>query len=187
MQQLNGAFPTVPQGSAQPVCLTDLNSPPGGNGYTTGKQAIAVLTAQPTLARPWTVYAWGVQGYGALANNTIGGPMSYGRLGRLLASIMFGGTFMSQSNQPFAQPNSQALPNLQTLWDGSQDPPFPFYTNGNPTWPTTGYFQGNFTLSTPQRLSPGDQFAAGLWLTPALTLATETIIFGATYTVFYEG
>lgn len=187
MKQLSGAFPTVPEGSAQPACLADVNSPVGGNGYTLGKQAIALVTAQPTIVKPWTVYAWGVQGYGALANNTIGGPMSYGRLGRLLASIMFGGTFLPQSNQPFLEPNSAATPNLQTLWDGSQDPPFPFYTNGNPTWPTTGFFQGSFTLPTPQHLAPGDQLAVGLWLTPALVNATETIIFGAQYTIFYEG
>ncbi|MGN6867085.1 MAG: hypothetical protein ACTHMY_01650 [Solirubrobacteraceae bacterium] len=88
MQQLTGAFTDdLSTFTAQKATITDLNT----SGHTPGRGRILPLAAQPTITRPWTIYGFTVQGHGFLAVGA--GVQPYGRLGKLLAGLLFGGTF----------------------------------------------------------------------------------------------
>lgn len=181
MLQLNGAFPVTAitnQSTTDKSVLVDNLA--GGTGWTTGQQSLAVLTSQPTLARPWTIYGFGVHGRGALGT----GGANHGLLGKLYAALLFGGTYTPQNNVPFQLPNPDGIPNVVKLWDGSTDEPFPVVA-GIPPEPAAGYFQGSLQLPQPQTLGPADQIAIALWLTPSLTNNVETMIRQAAWTVLY--
>lgn len=182
MQQLAGQFPV----SVSPATLIDTSPTSTVASWTAGRQSIAVATSQPTIVRPWTIYGWSIQGFGYLLPAVAGHPVQ-GKLGKLMGAIMFGGTFNPVADQPFAQPPQLALPNLATLWDGSQDQPFPFYDTTNQNYPPqSGPFAGSFPLPVPQRLSPADQIAIGLWLTPSEVQNLEIGIMLVNYTVTYD-
>lgn len=185
MRQLSGAF-RVTANTNQGVAGSDkavlVDNLAGGTGYTTGQQSVAVVTAQPTIATPWTVYGFGVHGRGALGT----GGKNFGRLGQLYAAIMFGGTYTPQDNMAFTPlPNPDAIPNIIKLWDGSQDPPWPLVA-GIPPEPVGGYFQGTLQLPQPQQLGLADQIAIMLWLTPSLTNNVETMVRQAAWNVIYD-
>lgn len=185
MRQLQGAFPITAntnQHVGNPPDLAVLvDNLAGGTGWTTGQMSIAILSAQPTIARPWTVYGFGMHGRGALGT----GGINRGLLGRLYGAIMFGGTYTPQNNVAFSLPNPDAIPNIIKLWDGSEDPPFPLVA-GIPPEPVGGYFQGSLQLPQPQQLGPADQIALLLWLTPSLTNNVETMIRQAAWNVVYD-
>ena len=186
MQQLQGAFPAIPGGQ---TCLADLNSPAGSNGWTPGKQTLATTTAQATIARPWTIYGWGIRGFGVIAKNASGGANQnpYGRLGKIVAAILPASAASQQANQPFTPPPPEAAPYLATVWDGSSDPLFPYFDNVNQnSFPVTGLFATTQQLPQPVGLNPAEQIAVGMWLTPSLVNNTEIIIFQATYTILYD-
>lgn len=181
MEQIQGNLAVGPQAAV----LQDLNSPAGSNGWTAGARSIAPLTAQPTIARPWTIYGWGIQAYGYIVNNTQGARF-WGRFGKLLASIMFGGTFTPLNNVAFAQPDPAAIPNLQTLWDGDKDTALPSLNVSGNSLPTTGFLNGQYALPAPQPLKQADQIAIGIWLTPSLINNLEITFFNISYSLIYD-
>lgn len=155
---------------------------------TPGGQLLWPLTAQPTLAVPWTIFGWSISFQGAILAlvSPTSGPAN-GLLGKL-----FGGLVQQQTtpapvppnNQPFSSPPQVALPTIATLWDGSQDPPFP-QAQGGSALPTSGYCR-TVQLPQPLVLKAGDSLGMGLWLTPSLVANTRIYIYGITYTVNYE-
>ena len=186
MQQLQGQFPEVTDSGFGPpgtlfVVLGDNIA--AATGWSTGAQSIIVLNSQPSITRPWTIYGFGIQGQGAIGGG--GGPR-YGLLGKLYAALLFGGSWAPQNNAPFSLPAANASPNLIPLWDGSVEPPFPALPALVMPLPPGGYFQGSLQLPIPQKLSPGDQLAVALWLTPSLTNKCETMIRHATWTILYS-
>lgn len=177
MQQLQGQFPPFPFGGQE--ILNDV----GVTGRSTGKQTILPLSAKPTIAQPWTIYGFAVQGQGMLFADP--GIPAYGDLGKLYAAVMVGGSFSPESNAPFSLLPAQALTSVLQLWDGATDPPFPHLpSSGVP--PLGGYFSGSLQLPLPQQLGPGDQLAVGLWLTPGLTNLVARIIYNTNWTILYD-
>lgn len=188
MQQLQG----------QLQILTGSSHPPGTNTYdppvfpyttqwSEGATSITSLTgSKPSiLGRPWIIYGWSVQGQGTL--QATAGQQSNGRLGKVLAALIIGGSITP--TQPvqtaFSPPPADAQPNLIELWDGEQDPPFPWST-GNNTPPLGGYLGTVQQLAQPQPMDPADQLAIGLWLTPSEVANTGIFLYGFTYTVTYD-
>lgn len=183
MHQLDGQFPPQAStgfGSNLPGVLADNSS--GGTGWSSGRQSIAVVSSQPTIVKPWTVYGFGVQGQGVFGRGT----PTYGLLGKLFTALLFGGTYTPQNNVPFLLPPTSGVPNVVKLWDGTSDPPFPTLPDTVTPIPPGGYFQGSLQLPQPQALEPGDQIAVAIWLTPSLTNNVETIIKNAGWTIFYD-
>lgn len=181
MQRLEGQFAGDEITSTGFNTATLADNVAGVVTYSAGRMRTAAISTQPTIARPWTIYGFGVQGKGALV---LGGLAASGLLGKLQAALLIGGTFTPTKAMAFTPPPQRALPNTITLWDGSQDPPFPFFDGVN--LPTGGYFSGTFALPQPQQMGLGDQLALSLWLTPSLTKAIETVVYNTTWTILYD-
>lgn len=154
--------------------------------WSSGAYRLLRLDAQPTLARPWTVYGWGIQFKGFFFAPA-GSSQAYGKLGTVLASLIIGGSLVSASSGTFQPPAQNALPNLVTVWDGASDPPFPFLASNTSAAPIGGSVQTIQQLPQPTPLSAGDQLAIGLWMTPMLVGGQlQLFLYNLTYTVNYE-
>lgn len=165
----------------------------GVSQWSSGAQRIVQVPAQPTLVEPWTVTGWGITLTGALATTFAGGGTApFGRLGRLLAAPFLGpvapspgGSFEARVLIPHG-----ALPAIETLWDGNQDPPFPFVTGFGGFPPAVpqigGVIAASFQLQQPITLSSGDTLGFGLWLVPMLVNNLAVLISNVTYNISYE-
>lgn len=182
MATIDGAFPDViGTGQAFLAALGDI----ANTGWTVGRQVILPVPVQPSLAAPWSVNGFGIQGKGVLVPSSNTQP--YGELGKLYGGLLFGGTFGSSSDQNFALPAPSALTNIALLWDGTQDPPFPVLpANAGAQPPTGGYFAASQPLPQPQQITLGEQLAIGLWLTPALANDLFTFIYQVSWAIDYE-
>lgn len=206
MPALAGAFPTVTPSSlvlgfpSVPLVMADHFG--NLNGWSLGAMVTLPLPAQPTIVKPWTINGWSIAIQGALWIRSVG-PVT-GVLPKLYAGLILGSPVVpsvaqieSGPNlyvQPFQQPSSDQLPYLTELWDGSQDPPFPWLTAGNNSQapPSGGFLQASSTLPQPAPLRAGDQIGLGLWLTPNLISADSgqgpgaVVITSAQYNVSYQ-
>lgn len=190
MQTLTGQLPTFLTNSNNFGNITAnvfdvVNVGAGGPGLTSGGQLLLPIPSQPTQARPWTIYGWGVALTITLIHQPNAWKQPYGKLGKILAGPLFdiGSIANPRSARTlFAAPDSAALPNLATIWDGTQDSSPPFWTGGDP--PVGGQISQSSQLPQALTLRQGEQIGFGLWLTPALT-GVATVITGATYNVTY--
>lgn len=181
MPQLSGSFPDDVQSAMSGVSASLIDNFASSAGqWSDGAARIQPVTAQATIARPWTIYSIGIAGKGALL------PISTaprGLLGKLYGGLLAGGTFGGNSATTFVQPPGPALPTIMKLWDGTQDAPFPMLTSARPAG---GFFSETLQLPQPLQLDPGDQIAVGLWLTPNLVNDMQTLIYSVTWTIGYD-
>jgi hypothetical protein len=190
LQQLTGTFPLLDAVAlpGQPKgALADTASQGLSAAWTNGVFTTLPIPDQPTLVSPWTVYAVAFQAKGVL--QPTGGTARFGRLGRLLAGVIplysagtqHGGGF---SGNPYLDPPPAATPSLITLWDGSQDPPFPYWQSGPA--PTGGFVNGTVEFPNPIQLVSGENIGIGAWLTPSLTYQLAVSILTLAYTILYD-
>ena len=192
MQQLQGGFPDdALANAALKATVFDI----AATGWSTGARRIIPISVQPTLARPWTIYGFAMQGQGVLISTASLSP--FGALGKVYGAPLFSGTSgaaqapftqptSSSSPSAFLEPDPSSLPNLLTLWDGSQDRPFPSIVNGIPP-AGAGHWAASMMLPQPQTLGASDQLAIGLWLTPSLITHQWFIaIYNVKWTILYD-
>lgn len=204
---LSGSFPATPNtGSpflSAGISIADYplgGSLSGWNQWTPGAAAIAPVTAQPSMTRPWTILSWSLE-FQLYALQFFSSPAkpAYGKLGRLIAGLVQGtGVQTTISTDPNAgqlvpwkqaiqpPPADQSL--MSVLFDGSQDGPPPAAQASNPnvlkvTLSVSDWRTATFSLPQPLQVEFGQPIAMGMWLTPSLAQNASLIVMGANYNI----
>ena len=180
MPYLQGLVPQVAAEQWTAATLFDTFGFAPTDSVSAGAQTFELPSAQPTITKGWTITGWSIIAQIALVQAT-GQYPRFGLLGKLMASLIVGGSVTPQVSQPFQQPPQPALGNLVTIWDGSQDPPPPFLSAPSPR----GVVGTNQQLPQPQKLAAGDQLALGLWLTPAMVAGGAMAVYNVNYQISY--
>lgn len=161
----------------------------GGPIWTPGDQLTVAIPTGLSIAEELTLSGWGFTCVGWKSNNLA--PAS-GKLGKLIAGPIVGYAPLAQQGKTGAfQPiPPEALPYVQTVWDGDNDPAFPEIRTGGGLSVVTGFQGGTLAVSSqfpqPLKLSSGVQIGFGVWLTPSL-ISTGNLALGimqGVYTLF---
>jgi hypothetical protein len=159
LQRLQGAFPNVNTGLLPDFTLSDFVA--NGGGRSQGHMSILPVSAQATIARPWTVLGWSITFH--LLLGQVSGAVN-GFLGRLYGGLIMGGPVTPQFDVPFTGLPSDPS-TIAELWNGATDDTPPWIATANTTPSTDTYVM---QLPVPLLMAPSDQLSMGLWLTPQL-------------------
>lgn len=161
MSSLQGTFRETMVGPLRVNLVDQINS--GGVQWSAGAALVEAIPTQPALTERWLIDSYAIF-YGNAATY-VGG--NYGRLGKLLSALMMNQTPTRPGMTPFFPPGD--VLNIQTIWDGENDPPWPSIPTGASGW-LAPLVTNHITISpaSPIELRAGDQLSIGLFLSPSL-------------------